>query len=275
MNPVTPRTILITGASSGIGQAIALTLAAAGHRVFGTSRKPQADQGDPANPVRMLQLDVTDDVSVNACLKQLLRQAPGVDVLINNAGNGLAGAVEDCANDEVEWQMATNFLGPLRMLHKVLPMMRKQGHGRIITIGSLAGHIGLPYQGIYSASKHALEGVNEALRMELRGSGIDATIVCPGDFKTGFVSERMFARNAESPAHATQMKKTMAIYERDEMHGAPPEAVARLVKRLVEAKSLRVRYFVGRLDQRFSVVLKHLLPSGWFEWLMRRIYKLP
>lgn len=268
------KTILVTGASSGIGQQIALTLAAAGHRVFGTSRTPLPDQGSPDNPVRMLQLDVTDDASVEACIRQLLSSSGHLDVLINNAGSGLTGAIEDCEPDEVLWQMDTNFMGPLRMLRAVLPAMRQQGHGRIINIGSMAGHAALPYQGIYSASKHAMEAINEALRLELTGSNIDSTIVCPGDFRTGFTQARVFARNAGSAAHANRMKTTVAVYEHDEINGAPPGEVAKLILNLVSARKIRVRYFVGRMDQRLGMLLKRLLPAGLFEAIFRSIYKL-
>lgn len=269
------KTILVTGASSGFGQQIARILSEAGHTVFGTSRRPQGDLGSAEHPVRMLALDVTDATSVGKCIKQLLTEASSLDVLINNAGNGLAGAIEDCADDEVAWQMDTNFSGPLRMIRQVLPIMRQQGHGRIITIGSVGGHISVPYQGIYCASKHALEAVNEALRLELRGSGVDATIICPGDFKTGFTAARRFARNAESVNHAKQMKTTVSIYERDEQNGANPVILARLVTKLVNARSLRVRYLVGRFDQRLGVYLKQWLPASLFEAVLRRIYKLP
>ncbi len=274
MNP-DKKTILVTGASSGFGQQIALALATAGHRVFGSSRKPQPDQGNPANPVRMLVLDVTDDASVSTCIRQLIHEADGIDVLINNAGSGLTGAIEDCSSAEVDWQMQTNFYGPVRMIREVLPAMRKQGAGRIITIGSMAGHAGMPYQAIYSASKHALEAINESLRLELGGSGIDATIVCPGDFQTGFTDARVFAEKADSALHGAQMKTTVSIYEKDERNGANPGDVARLILKLVNARTLKVRYFVGKPDQRLGMLLKRMIPARVFETLIRLIYKLP
>lgn len=274
MDSTKSKTILVTGASSGFGRTIAIELARAGHRVFGTSRKPSANITVADCSVRMLKLDVTQEESVRECIAQLLDEAPGIDVLVNNAGSGLTGALEDCESDEIAWQMDTNLMGPLRMNQHVLPVMRRQGSGRIITIGSMMGHAALPYQGIYSASKHALEAINESLRFELRGSNIDVTMVCPGDFKTGFTEARVWARNADSRVHGAQMKKTVSIYERDELNGAPPENVARLVARLVEAKSLRVRYFVGPVIQRFGMLLKRLVPATWFEALIRAIYKL-
>ncbi len=276
MNTTAHKTILVTGASSGFGAQIAHALARQGHRVFGTSRKPSAASiGDGSTgTVRMLALDVTDPESVRQCLRELRDEAGRLDVLINNAGSGLTGAVEDCDDDEVRWQMETNLFGTLRMIREAIPLMREQGAGRIITIGSMAGHASLPYQGIYSASKHGLEAINEALRLELRGSGIDSTIICPGDFQTGFTDARVWASGAHSKHHHEQIRTTVSIYEKDERNGADPDAVACLVQRLVAARAVKVRYFVGRLDQRLGMYLKRLLPARWFEALLASIYKV-
>lgn len=267
------KVILVTGASSGFGQVIASRLAAAGHTVFGTSRKAPESGADSEHGFRLIRLDITDDASAEACLQQVQTEAGRLDVLINNAGSGIAGAIEDCSAGEVEWQMQTNLFGTIRMTRLALPIMRAQNQGRIINISSIAGHIGLPFQGIYSASKHALEGVNESLRLELMGSNIDTTVVCPGDFNTGFTDNRVFAKNANSEVHAEGLRQTIEIYEHDERNGAPPELLAELVTRLVSARKLRVRYFAGPLAQRIAVKFKRLIPSLWFEYLMQKIYK--
>jgi len=265
------KVVLVTGASSGFGRSIAAVLAARGHHVFGTSRDPR----DGESGVTMLELDVTRDESVEACVAAVMTSEGRVDVLVNNAGIGLAGAVEDTTLEEARWQMETNFFGPVRMIRAVLPGMRSQGKGRIITVGSMAGHAALAFQPYYSSSKFALEALNEALRLELRGSGIDSTIVCPGDFRTGFTSARVFAAGARSGRNASQLATTVGVYERDETHGADPRLLADLVARLVDEPRLRVRYFVGRLDQRIGIHLKRLLPAAVFERFMRGIYKLP
>jgi NAD(P)-dependent dehydrogenase (short-subunit alcohol dehydrogenase family) len=264
------KVVLVTGASSGFGRCIARTLAARGHRVFGTSRRPTGDDG----AVRMLALDVTRDDSVGACVAQVVAAEGRVDVLVNNAGSGLCGSVEDSAQDEIRWQLETNFFGAVRMIQAVLPHMRARGSGRLITIGSLGGLVGLPYQPFYSASKFALEGLNEALRLELTGSGIDATSIAPGDFATGFTAARVFAKAARSPAHAERLARVVAIYERDERNGADPQRVADLVARLVSARQLRVRYAAGRWDQRAAVMLKRWLPATLFERLLRLTYSI-
>ena len=168
--------------------------------------------------------------------------------------------------------MEVNFFGPLRMIRAVLPHMRSQGSGRILTTGSMGGHVGLPYQ---SAAKYAREGANEALRLELRSSGIDASLVCPGDFNTGFTSARVYTRNARSASHAKQLAITMAIPEEDEQNSPHPGLVADLYVRLVDKPNLKVRYFVGSVMQRASIFLKWLLPASVFEFLIRLNYKIP
>ncbi len=266
----TPRVVLVTGASSGFGRAIARTLAARGHRVYGTSRAPAGDDG----AVRMLALDVASDDSVSRCIEALLADEGRVDVLVNNAGVGLCGSVEDTGLDEVRWQMETNFFGAVRMIRAVLPQMRAQRAGRLIAIGSLGGLVGMPYQPFYSASKFALEGLNEALRLELAGSGIDATSITPGDFKTGFTAARVFARASRSPAHLERMERVVSIYERDECNGADPQRVADLVAKLVAAPRVGVRYSVGRWDQRAAVFAKRLLPAALFERVLASTYSI-
>lgn len=264
------KVILITGASSGLGHAIANELAHAGHRVYGTCRQPSGVAGD----FTMLPLDVTLEASVAKCVDSVIATEGRLDVLINNAGFGLCGAVEDTTLDEARRQMETNFWGPLRMIQAVLPQMRQQKSGQLITIGSMAGHAALPYQPFYSTSKFALEGLNEALRLELSGSGIDATIVCPGDFKTGFDSARVFSAAARSAHHADQLAKTTGIYVRDERAGADPKIVATLIAQLVVAPRLDVRYFAGSPLQKLGMLLKRALPANWFERLMKATYAI-
>ncbi len=264
------KIIVVTGASSGFGEQIAKALALAGHRVFGTSRNHKPD----ADGVRMVRLDVTDDASVAACIALVMAEAGRIDVLVNNAGIGICGAIEDTSLAEAQAQLDTNFWGAVRLIQGILPIMRNQRSGRIVTIGSLAGHAALPYQAFYSASKFALEGLNEALRLELTGTGIDATIICPGDFRTGFTAARRVAEKAAGSFYAGKMERTVKIYERDELNGADPAQVARLVVTIVRAGKVRVRYSVGKFEQRFGILLKRWLPPEWFELIMQSTYQL-
>lgn len=222
----------------------------------------------------MIALDVTDDLSVVNAIDAVIAAAGRIDVLINNAGVAICGAVEDTGLDEVRQQMETNFFGAVRTIRAVMPHMRVQGEGRIINVSSLAGLIGLPFQAYYSASKYALEALNEALRLELLGSGIDSTNINPGDFKTGFSAARVFARQALAGCNATQLAATVGRYERDESNGANPALVAELVARLVVQRRVSVRYSVGHFDQRMMALLKRVMPAWVFERLMKGAYAI-
>lgn len=268
------KVVLVTGTTSGFGHLIAGRLHALGHRVYGTCL-PDFDGGGDRSAHPLLELDVTRDDSVERCVGEVMSREGRIDVLVNNAGVSIAGALEDTALDEAHFQMEVNFFGPLRMIRAVMPLMRARGSGRILTVGSMAGHVGLPYQPIYCAAKHALEGVNEAFRLELAGSGIDASIICPGDFNTGLTAARVYVRNARSAVHAAQIDITMGIAERDERDGPGPGRVADLVVRLVDAPRLKVRYFVGSPGQRGSIFLKRLLPASLFERMVRSAYQIP
>src|SRR6058998_1295203 len=176
-----PQTVLVTGTSSGIGQAIARLLAERGFNVFGTARKPAAGR---SSNVTMVALDVRSDDSVRSCVQQVLSQTGRIDVLVNNAGYTLMGAAEETSLDEAKAQLETNFFGVVRMVKAVLPRMRKAGSGKIINIGSLAGITAIPFGSFYTASKFALEGYTEALWHELRPFGIHATLIEPGFVST-------------------------------------------------------------------------------------------
>lgn len=263
------KVILVTGASSGFGRDIAISLSREGYQVFGTSRRTFE-----LDTVNMLTLDVRDDRSVVDCVKSVIDVAGRIDVLINNAGYGLCGAVEDTSIEEAQSQMDTNFFGVVRMINATLPHMRSQGSGRIINISSLAGLAGLPYQGYYSASKFALEGLTESLRLELSASSIDVTCINPGDFNTGFTDARIFSESAKTGVYADVMGRTLEVYERDEKNGAAPALVSSLVKKIVKTNRVGVRYSVGKIDQRIALIIKRIVPACLFEWLFKNIYKL-
>ena len=177
------RVVLITGASKGLGRAAAELLSLRGCRVFGTSRHPQPD---PSHGYEMLPLDVRSDESVQACVGEVLRRAGRIDVLVNNAGYGLVGLIEETGVEQVREQFETNFFGVVRMTQTVLPVMRGQLAGRIINISSMAGIMGVPGEGYYCATKFALEGFTETLYYEVEPFGIHACLVEPGFFATDF-----------------------------------------------------------------------------------------
>lgn len=274
------RVVLITGASSGIGKACAEFLHGQGYRVYGTSRRaPRAvletqegegyQQGFPLIP-----LDVISDESVERGVGTVLAREGRLDVLVNNAGFGLAGAVEETTVDEAREQFDTNFFGTLRLCRAVLPTMRQQGGGYILNVSSIAGLIGIPFQALYSASKFAVEGFTEALRLEVAPHGIRVVLVEPGDFRTGFAASRRLARAAHSPVYADRQAKALGVMERDETHGATPESVARLVYRIIRKGSPRLRYAVGPASETVALALKRLAPSRLFEWGIASYYRV-
>jgi NAD(P)-dependent dehydrogenase (short-subunit alcohol dehydrogenase family) len=264
------QVVLVSGASSGIGAATAARLAADGHRVFGGARG-----APPAEPrgVEWLALDVTDAASVEACVAALLGAAGHIDVLVNNAGIGIAGAVEDTTPEDLLRQLDTNLLGPLRLCRAVLPAMRARGRGRIVQISSLAGRIGVPFQGAYSASKFALEGLSEALALELRPFGIDVVLVQPGDVRTGFGAARRFTEEARGrEVYRERAARAVAAMEQAERSGPPPERVARLVARILAARRPRLRYVCATPLERSALLLQRLLPGRLFQAIVRSSY---
>jgi NAD(P)-dependent dehydrogenase (short-subunit alcohol dehydrogenase family) len=235
------QTILITGASSGIGQATAGLLADLGFTVFGTARKPEAAT---SHGFTMVPLDVRSDESVRACVERVTKQAGGIDVLVNNAGYSLTGATEETSLDEAKAQFETNFFGVVRMIDAVLPAMRAAGHGKIINISSLAGNTAIPFSGFYSASKFAVEGYSEALWYELRPFGISVSLVEPGFVNTP-IGEASPGAGRSLPTYDATRKRMMTAFGKALAAGIPAEAVARTVLAIVRRPSPKLRYRVG------------------------------
>jgi len=235
------QTILVTGASSGIGRATAGLLAARGFTVFGTARKP-----DDAKPqgFTMLALDVRSDDSVRACVELVLAKAGRLDVLVNNAGYAVTGAAEETSVDEAKAQLETNFFGAVRMVNAVLPGMRAAGAGKIINISSLAGNTAIPYSAFYSASKFALEGYSESLWYEIRPFGISVSLVEPGFVNTP-IGEASPAAARPLPAYDATRKSMLAAFGHALEGGIPPEQVARRVLQVIEQPNPALRYRVG------------------------------
>jgi NAD(P)-dependent dehydrogenase (short-subunit alcohol dehydrogenase family) len=253
------KVALVTGASSGIGRAIAHRLAADGLRVFGTSRKGSAaDMGD----AEMIPLDVCSDESVRACIDTVLQRAGRIDVLVSNAGYLLSGAVEEATIDEAKAQFETNFFGAFRVIKAVLPTMRAQGAGRVINVTSLAGVVPLPFWGFYNASKFALEGLTETLRYELKPFGIRVSAIEAGSIKTRFYADdrKTMPINDYEPWRRRFVKQ-MAEFERK----APgPELVANAVSKAVRAHRPALRYRVTREATVFTQ-MRRWFPASLFE----------
>lgn len=249
------KTVLISGASRGIGLLTARLLHERGHRVFGTARRPEAASA----PFPMLPLDVTDGASVRAAVAQVVAEAGRLDVLVNNAGYDLYGAAEDTPFEELQAQVDANFFGAVRLTTAALPHMRRQGGGSIVSLSSVGGLLALPYNSAYAASKFALEGYSEALRYELLPAGIFVSLIEPGQVRTDTLETSI---RSAGGTHAE------AVAERARALGRSasllPEEVARAVVRVVEARRPRLRYLVGG-QARQAVWLKKLLPEPLLE----------
>ncbi|MCK5247975.1 SDR family oxidoreductase [Candidatus Bipolaricaulota bacterium] len=275
-----PAVVLITGASSGIGRACAIHLARQGYHVFGTTRRvPGQVETDLrqslalSDQLNVVTLDVDDNESVVGAIEAILDKTGRLDAVVNCAGFGIAGAVEETSDQEARAIFETNLLGILRVCRAAIPTMRTQGSGIIINISSIGGRIGLPFQGFYSATKFALEGLTEALRMEIRGFGIRAVLIEPGDFCTGFTDSRhLVEKSGLSNVYRDSQEHVLSIVEKDERGGASPDSIARLVARILTKRSPRVRYTVGPAAQKLAAALKKVLPSKWFEWALSKYY---
>jgi NAD(P)-dependent dehydrogenase (short-subunit alcohol dehydrogenase family) len=264
------RVVLITGVTSGIGRACAEHLNGTGWRVFGTGRNVTSiNLADPK--IEMITMDVDDDISVAKAVDEVVARAGRIDAVINNAGYSLIGAVEDTSIEEAKSQFETNFFGTLRVCRAALPALRATGGGYIINISSLAGIVGLPYSGLYSATKFALEGLSESLRLEVRQFGIKVVLVEPGDFQTKTTSSRRVAAAAQSGVYKSVFEKTKQKQDKEELNGPTPEPIAKLIGHILKIKQPKMRYSVGRFDQRIVIPLKKFLPQGVFEWLFRLV----
>jgi short-subunit dehydrogenase len=260
--------VLVTGASSGIGACCAAYLAANGFCVYGGSRSAVTTQG-----VVALTLDVADDASVTRAIETILGREGRLDALVNNAGFGIAGAIEDTSVEEARAQFEVNFFGVLRMCRAVLPIMRERKAGYIVNLGSIGGLIAIPFQGFYSASKFALEGLSEALRLEVGPLGIHVVLIEPGDHRTSFTQNRRSTRGSEvgSP-HRDRFERAIARMASDEQGGRSPDVIARLLLKILNHPHPRLRYTVGPAAQRAAVWIKRTMPYAVMEKIMQDYY---
>lgn len=262
--------ILITGVSSGFGRETARLLSEAGHRVYGTVRKEQPTDMN----IKLLRMDLTDKDSIDCAVEAILIAEGRIDILINNAGMHSGGPAETIPSEFIKLQMETNFTGMVYLTRKVLPVMRKQGGGKIINFSSIGGLMGLPFQAFYSAGKFAIEGFSEALRMEVKQFNIKVVLINPGDFHTSNSANRrkFLAPTDSSDPYNEQFIKTLGIIEKDEESGGNPEKLARKIVKIVTFKNPAHRYIISSFDQRLAVLLKYLLPSKIFTRILENHY---
>lgn len=266
-----PKIVLITGGSSGIGKSIGELLQNKGFKVYGTSRNPSKNTN---NTFPIIALDVTKNETIVAAISEIIKAEGRIDILINNAGIGITGPLEETPDSEIKKAFDTNYFGPLNVIKAVLPFMRKQGGGLIINITSIAGYMGLPYRGIYSATKGALEITTEAFRMELRGSNIKMTNVAPGDFATNIAAGRYHAPVLENSPYKKPYKNTLELMNKHVDEGKDPMVMARVIYKIIQKDNPRGHYRVGDFLQKSSVVLKRILPDKIYEKILLKHYKL-
>lgn len=262
--------ILITGVSSGFGKAMAVRLAKDGHKVYGTVRRPM----EPIEGVTFLSADVRDSEAIASEFSRLMETEGRLDVFINNAGMGIGGPLEYNSVEDINTQMDVNFMGMVRWLSHVIPVMRRQGGGKILCMSSIGGLMGLPYQGAYSASKFAIEGYCEALRLELRGTGVNVVVIEPGDFSTGFTATRKSVCPAEVAQSYPSYERSLKGIEKDEMSGLKPEYLADKIASIVKKKRPAYNYVVASFLQKLAVFAKWLLPKRIFAWILSMYYNL-
>ncbi|MGB9629557.1 MAG: SDR family oxidoreductase [Thermodesulfobacteriota bacterium] len=264
------KVILITGASSGIGLACARHLKEKGFQVYGTTRRKEFTDQEFQYPLLSLDVCVEDDGT--RVITDVLERAGRLDVLINNAGFGIAGPIEETPISEIKAQFEVNFYGLIRMCQAVIPVMRKQGGGLIINISSIGGILSLPFQSAYSASKFAVEAITRAMRMELKGSKIKVTAVRPGDCCTDFTNRR---RNlVTSKIYEEAFRRVLEVIEKNEREGMNPEKVAKLIEKIIHTPNPKANYAVGSFTEKLAICLERILPSSYFERLLMGFYHM-
>lgn len=261
------KTIIITGTSSGIGFALAEFFGKKGHKVFGISRKK-------VNSEHFISIsaDITDKAQIDAAVSEILKTENQMDVLINNAGMGMVGAVEDSTSEDITKLFSLNLIGAVQMMSAVLPKMREQKSGKIINISSIGSEMGLPFRGFYSASKSALDKITEAMRYEISQWNIDACSLHLGDIKTN-IAENRVKTNVSEP-YEKIFNKVYSLMNAHVDSGNEPLEVAVYIERLLEKKKWKAHYYFGKFGQKIGVPLKWILPQNVYENLMKKYNKM-
>ncbi len=272
------KTILITGCSSGIGYDSAVALKNRGHQVIATARQTKDVVRLQQEGFISLQLDLADSFSIQQAVTQMLALTNGrCDALFNNGAFGQPGAVEDLSREVLRYQFETNLFGTHELTNLLIPIMRQQGHGRIIYNSSVLGLVAMRYRGAYNASKFALEGLADTLRLELHGTNIHISLIEPGPILTNFRqnSLALYQKNIDA-AHSVHKETYKVMEERLQKEGAavqftlPAKAVTEKVIHALEAKNPKIRYYVTFPTYLFAI-LKRLLPVSWLDSLLRKV----
>jgi NAD(P)-dependent dehydrogenase (short-subunit alcohol dehydrogenase family) len=271
------KVAIVTGSSSGIGLESALLLARNGYTTYATMRSPEkgasiiaAAQKDNL-PVNVIQLDVTDDSSVQNAKNHIISESGRIDILVNNAGYGLSGALEDLSMDEIKDQFETNLFGLMRVTQSVLPAMRKQRSGRILNLSSGAGIFGYPGGSAYVSTKFAVEGLSESIAYELEPFGIKVILIEPGFIKTNFSNAAIKARRAQDPAspYSDMIQKTMVTMMELEKNASPAELVANAILDAATNPNPQLRYLVGKDVESWATSKKNMDDLEFFNMMKK------
>ena len=263
--------VLITGCSSGFGELAALTFADRGHRVFASMRTPGKSAAlNARSDITQLALDVCDDDSVRTAVAQVITSSGWLDVVVNNAGIEVFGAVHLVSDEEASRQLDTNVLGIIRMVRAVVPHMVANGRGAIVNVGSIAGLVGTPYGGVYAASKHAVEGLSEAMHFELSHLGIRVCVVEPGQFATNLGDNGLHAAAMRADSPEGRRRERFRIAQRSLVNGEPadPQAVAEAIYRAATERPGKLRHLVGA-DAELIAATKQSMSFEDFDVTMR------
>lgn len=267
--------VLLTGGSAGLGKATAELLMKQGYVVYSGARRLSQTLSDDCShgEIIPIQMDVTDGQCVETAVNQIVEKEGRIDVLICNAGNGIAGSIEDTAEKEARFQMETNFFGTVNLLHAVLPVMRKQGAGKIITTSSVAGFIPIPYQGYYSASKAAVKILTQTLSIEMKPFGVQCCCVLPGDAKTDFTASRKFTEAAQSSnsAYTERMRKAVDTMAHDEQNGMAPIEISKAILHQIKRKKMAPIVVPGMSYKLISFIFR-LVPNRFLLFVVDKLY---
>lgn len=266
------QVVWITGASSGLGLHTARALGRHGYDVIAGARS--FGQGKTVESCRCLPLDVTDEESVDGFVRQALQLSGPPDILVNCAGMLVLGSCEEYDMDEIRRVMDTNFLGQVRMIRRALPLMREKGGGKIVNFSSINGLLGIPFEGAYTASKHAIEGFSECLALETKPFGVQVMLVEPGDHRSGSAAYRRHSAGmgVHSPYRAAFDTGTRVIAH-DEANGSDPDALGEKIARVLRRRRIPKRLRVAKFDQHLAVVLHDLLPPWIFDRIIGSYYQ--
>ena len=265
------KVVLITGGSSGIGKSVGEFLSQKGFIVYGTSRDASKIK---EHPFKLVSLDVNNIATIAKAVEEVISNEGKLDILINNAGMGITGPIEETPTEEMRNVFNTNLFGAIDVMKAVLPQMRKQKSGLIVNVTSIAGYMGLPFRGIYSATKGALEIVTEAIRMEVKSFGIKVTNVAPGDFATNIASGRYHTPVFEDSPYKENYQNNLNLMDSHVDSGSDPIEMAKEIYKIINTSNPKVHYKVGDFLQKFSIVLKKVLPDTIYEKMLMNHYKL-